>query len=310
MSTIWSALSFRRFFRARRGRPIRNPVRPRLESLETRLAPAVNLISGHYDNLLSGWNDQETALTPGNVNDASFGKLFSYAIDGYAYATPLYVSGLNVGGTTHNVVFVATEHDSLYAFDADNPNPATGGGLLWKRTFIDTDAQTIRPGFTTTTMPSGETLSGDIVPEIGITGTPVIDLATNTLYVVAKTKEVETATSTPHWVQRLYAIDVTTGNDALSPFLIGDTTGENTNTSPISVPGTGAGSVGGVVTFNAKKENERMALQLVPNLADGTKTVYVSWASHGDNGPYHGWVVGFDASTLAITKVFNTSPNG
>src|SRR5262249_29408753 len=113
------------------------------------------------------------------------------------------------------------------------------------------------------------------------------------------------------WIQRLYAVDITTGNLRATGGVItlGDTTGENTNNSPISVPGTGAGSVGGVVTFNAKKQNDRMALQLVTN-ADSSKTVYVAWASHGDNGPYHGWVVGFNAANLAIQKVFNTAPNG
>src|SRR5262249_47797229 len=116
---------------------------------------------------------------------------------------------------------------------------------------------------------------------------------------------------TAHYVQRLYAIDLTTGNDVTAPFTIGDTTGDNNNTSTISVPGTGAGSVGGVLTFNARKENDRMSLQLVRN-ADGTKTVYAAWASHGDNGPYHGWVVGFDPATLAVRpgQVYNTSPNG
>jgi hypothetical protein len=233
------------------------------------------------------------------VNDAGFGRLFNTPVDGYIYAQPLYVPNLAISGGTHNVVFAATEHDSVYAIDADTGAPLWPGG---KRSFID-------PANGITTMPSGETFSGDIVPEIGITGTPVIDV--NTMYVVAKTKEIRTGDPNPHYVQKLYAIDITTGLNRATGGVVtlGDTTGDNNNTSSISVPGTGAGSVGGVVTFNARKENQRMSTQLVTN-ADSTKTVYLSYASHGDNGPYHGWVLGFNAATLAVQKVFNTAPNG
>jgi hypothetical protein len=307
--------TLRRMFQPARTRTIRNKrhFRPRVEALETRLAPAnVPILSGHYDNLLSGWNNQETVLNPTNVNDAGFGKLFNYTVDGYTYAQPLYVPNLNVGGTTYNVVFAATEHDSLYAFNAD---AKTGGpnndGLLWQRSFIN-------PANGITTMPSGETFSGDIVPEIGITGTPIIDQATNTLYVIAKTKEVRSADpANAHYVQKLYAIDITTGNNRASNGVvtIGDSAYVNgtnnfvSNNTAISVPGTGAGSQNGVLSFDARKENDRMSLQLVPN-ADASKTVYLAYASHGDNGPYHGWIVGYNASDLALKKVFNTSPNG
>jgi hypothetical protein len=304
----WDLFSLRRNRKPARRQPYRKSCRPRVEWLEPRLAPAnVPITTAHLDYNLTGWNSQETALTPQNVNDAGFGKLFSYTVDGYTYAQPLYVPNLTVGGAPRNVVIAATEHDSLYAFNADAP---TGGpannGLLWQTSFLIP-----RAGFTVTTMPSGETLSGDIVPEVGITGTPVIDTASNTLFVDAKTKEVENATGTAHWVQRLYAIDITTGAIRASNGVvtIGDTTGDNNNTSPISVPGTGAGSVNGVLTFNAKKENDRMALQLVTN-PDSSKTVYLSWASHGDNGPYHGWVVGYNAANLGLQKVYCTSPNG
>src|SRR5262245_491139 len=177
----WRMTTLRRMFRPARPRTVRNNRHrfcPRLENLETRLAPAnVPVLSGHYDAFLSGANTQETILTPANVNSTNFGNLFNYAVDGYIYAQPLYVPNLTSAGGTHNVVFAATEHDSVYAFDAD------GGGQLWKRSFIDT-ANGI------TTVPQPDVISGDIVPEIGITGTPVIDGMTNTLYVVAKTKEV------------------------------------------------------------------------------------------------------------------------
>jgi hypothetical protein len=277
---------------------MRHPFRARLalELLETRLAPAnVPVLTGHYDALLSGSNTQETTLTPTNVNATNFGRLFNYAVDGYVYAQPLYVPNLAIAGGTHNVVFAATEHDSVYAFDAD------GGGQLWRRSFIN-------PGSGVTSVPQPDVISGDIVPEIGITGTPVID-ATNTMYVVVKTKEVVAGTA--HYVQRLHALDITTGlNRATNGVItIGDTTiggpdGNYTDTTPIFVPGTGAGSDGTTLRFNALRENQRTALTLAGGL------VYLSWASHGDNGPYHGWVVGYQASNLSLQKLFNTAPNG
>jgi hypothetical protein len=315
----WDSSLLRRFFKPTRQRPIRNnrhQRRLRLESLETRLAPAnVPITAGHYDPLLSGWNSQETTLTPTNVNDAGFGKLFNYTVDGYTYAQPLYVPNLNIPGLgTFNVVFAATEHDTLYAFNADaktGGSDPTNPGLLWKRSFID-------PANGITTMPSAETFSGDIVPEIGITGTPVIDTSTNTMFVLVKTKEIRMADSqNAHYVQKLYAIDLTTGNNRAGAGVVtvGDSAYVNgtnnfvSNTTTISVPGTGAGSENGTLRFDARKENDRMSTQLVPN-ADGTKTVYLAWASHGDNGPYHGWIIGYNASDLALKKVFNTSPNG
>src|SRR5262249_48767265 len=173
---------------------------------------------------------------------------------------------------------------------------------LWKRSFID-------PANGVTTVPQPDVISGDIVPEIGITGTPVIDGGTNTMFVVVKTKEVVSGTA--HYVQRLHALDSTTGQDrAVNGVLtLGDTTiggpdGGYTDTTSIAVPGTGAGSDGTTVRFNALRENQRSALALTGGI------VYLSWASHGDNGPYHGWVVGYQASDLSLQKGFNTSPDG
>src|SRR5262249_29622582 len=267
----WNAMKFRLACR-RRLRPSHRSVRPAVENLEMRLAPAhIAVVSGHYDSFLSGANTQETILTPANVNPTNFGNLFNYSIDGYAYAQPLYVPNLTINGGTHNVVFAATEHDSVYAFDGD------GGGQLWHRSFID-------PANGVTSVPQPDVISGDVVPEVGITGTPVIDAGTNTMYVVAKTKEV--VGGTPHHVQRLHALDITTGQDRAvnGVVTIGDTTlggpdGGYTNNTSIAVPGTGAGNDGSTVRFNALRQLQRTAL----TLAGGN--VYIAWASHGDKHP-------------------------
>jgi hypothetical protein len=264
----------------------------------------VNVTTYHNDNALTGQNRNETSLTPANVNQTNFGTLFTYPVDGYVYAQPLYMSNVDVPRLgMRNVVFVATQHDSLYAFDA-NSNAGPTGGLIWKRSFIN-------PGDGITSVPQPDIGAGcrDIVPEIGITGTPVIDASTNTLYVVVKTKEMVGA-NIAHYRQRLRAIDVRTGLDKPgSPIVIGDTTrggpdGGYTNTTSISVSGTGHGHSGGTLRFNALTAHQRPALTLVGN------RVYVAWASHCDNGPYHGWVVGYNKTTLAQEAVFNTTPNG
>jgi hypothetical protein len=278
------------------------PFCPRLEALETRLAPAnADVLSAHNDSFLSGENLQEEILTPTNVNAGTFGRLFSKPVDGYVYAQPLYKANLLIPNQgVHNVAFVATEHDSVYAFDTDNPAAGTGpDGSLWKVSFL-------APANGITSVPAGDVgvVSTNSVPEIGITGTLVIDGATNTLYVVAKSKEIRADGA--HYVQKLHALDLATGQEKFGgPALIGDTLGTGINTSPVSVPGNGDGAVGGVVTFNARQELQRPALQLVNGV------VYISWASHEDARPYHGWVVGYSASNLAAgpVKVFNTAPN-
>jgi hypothetical protein len=193
------------------------------------------------------------------------------------------VANVSISGQgVHNVVYVATEHDSVYAFDADGLIPTP----LWQVSFINPPAVTAVPAADT-----GECC--DIAPEIGITGTPVIDQATGTLYVVAKTKEVVGGTTT--YVQRLHALDITTSAEKFGgPMVI-----------QASVPGTGDGNDGnGHVPFNALRENQRPALLL------SNGVVYIGFASHGDNPPYHGWVLGYDAHSLQQVMAYNDTPNG
>jgi hypothetical protein len=246
----------------------------------------VKVLTYHNDNARTGQNTNETTLTPANVNTNTFGLLFACAVDGQLYAQPLYMSGMAITNQgIHNVVFVATEHDSVYAFDADS-NPGSNPAPLWKVSLIN-------PAAGLTTVPSADVNSGNIAPEIGITSTPVIDPDTMTLYVETKTKQVEGGAT--NYVHRLHALDVGSGAEkfggpvVIQPLVSGDGQGNN-----------GAGRV----PFNALRQLNRPALLL----ANGV--VYVAFASHGDNTPYHGWVVGFNARTLREQGVFNSTPNG
>ena len=236
----------------------------------------ISVVTRLNNNSRTGQNLQEYALTPTTVNQTQFGKLFSCPVDGYVYASPLYVANLAISGQgTHNVVFVATERDDVYAFDADNPSCSQ----IWYTSFIN-------PSAGITTVPQSSVSSTDIVPEIGVTGTPVIDPSSGTLYVVAKTEENGT------YVQRLHALDITTGAEKFGgPVVI-----------QASVAGSGDGS--STVSFNPLWENQRAALLL----ANGV--VYIAWGSHGDLGPYHGWLLGYNASTLQQVAVWNSTPNG
>jgi len=239
----------------------------------------------HHNNLArDGSNTQELALAPTTVSTATFGKRFSCPVDGAAYTQPLWVPSLNVNGSVRNVIFVATQNDSVYAFDAD----AIPCAQLWKADVIDSNhGGTPGEG----PVPTADVGNGfkDIQPQIGVTGTPVIDPATSTLYVVSKS---EGPPGTFH--QRLHALALASGNEKFSgPVAIS-----------ASVPGTGDGSSGGVVSFNPQKEHQRSALAL------SNGVVYVAWASHEDNDPYHGWLIAYNAGTLGRLAVFNSSPNG
>jgi outer membrane protein assembly factor BamB len=218
----------------------------------------------------SGQNLSETTLTPANVTSSTFGLLRNLTVDGKVDAQPLYVSRLSVSGSAHNVVFAATEHDSVYAFDADT------GSALWHVSLL----------------PAGEALSdahgcGQVVPEIGITSTPVIDRSAGThgiLYVVAMSKD-----KSSNYHQRLHALDLATGAELLN--------------GPVEITGEYPTAGGGTTTFSAGQYEERAALLL----ANGT--IYTSWTSHCDISPYFGWIIAYSASTLARAAVLNVAPN-
>lgn len=235
------------------------------------------------DNSRSGANTHETILTPSNVNVSTFGRATVFLVAGYVYAQPLYVPNVNISGTLHNVVYIATEHDQVYAFDVNS------GHLLWETNFLAGSGAVV----TVSTVSSTDVNCDDLVPEIGITGTPVINVATNTMYVVVETKEINTRTHLTNFYHRLHALDIRTGHDVVSPHII---TG--------SARGTGSGSVGGIITFNPLLANQRSSLLL----ADGQ--VLVSWSSHCDLGEYHGWMMSFNQNTLAPTGLFADTPNG
>jgi hypothetical protein len=245
------------------------------------LAAGAQITTSQFDNARTGANVNETTLTPGNVNPQQFGKLFTMKVDGDVYAQPLFLAGVQVPGKgRHDLVFIATEHDSVYAFDAYG-NPSAP---LWQVSFLKDGA---------TTVSSGDAGCPFIQPEVGITSTPVIDARSGTLYVLARTKQYHLLSHT-EFHQELHALAVTNGVEKFGgPVEI-----------EASVPGRGTGSAGGVVAFHPLRENPRAALLLAKGM------VYLSWGSSCDVGPYHGWVMAYDAQSLKQKAVFNTSPDG
>jgi len=238
----------------------------------TAASSGTDVVTYHNDVARTGTNPTETTLTPANVNDATFGKIGFFSMDGLVDAQPLYLSQLDIPGQgTHNVLYAVSEHGSIYAFDADT------GATLWQKSMLG----------------SGESASdnrncGQVTPEIGITSTPVIDRAHGVIYLVAMSRNGST------YFQRLHALDITSGDE-----LFGGPT-----TVQAAFPGTGANSSGGNVIFDPKQYKERAALLLLNG------TVYTTWASHCDDSPYTGWVIAFNATTLQQTRVLNLTPNG
>ncbi|MFZ0705788.1 MAG: pyrrolo-quinoline quinone [Candidatus Korobacteraceae bacterium] len=228
---------------------------------------ASDVTTYHNDNKRTAVNSQETTLTPANVTATKFGKVGFWPTDGLIVAMPLFVSGLSIGGGTHDVVYVVTEHDSIYAFDG------ASGQVLWR----------------TSAIPPGEHVSsylncGSISPEIGITGTPVIDRANNAIYFVAATQDASNA-----YHQRLYALSLTAGVSLLPPR---------------EIRGTFRGSQGQSAVFNPGRHLQR------PALLELNGYIYIGFGSHCDGRPYFGWLMEYQAATLQQTSLLNFAPNG
>jgi hypothetical protein len=248
--------------------------------LPTPAAWTQNVTTYHNDTYRTGQNTVETLLTPANVNVNTFGKLFTQVVDGDVYAQPLYLEGVLIPDKgKHNVVYVATSHDSVYAFDADS-NAGGKVNPLWKVSFLNASQHI-------TTISSTDVNCTDML-EMGITGTPVIDTTTSTMYILSVIKNKGVAQ------QLLHAIDITTGAEKFGgPVMI-----------TASVPGTGDGSVNGTITFDPLHDRQRTSLLL----ANGV--IYLGWASYCDQDPWHGWVMAYSAATLQQLGVWNSTPNG
>ena len=237
-------------------------------------AAGIDVTTYHYDNARDGLNASETTLTPSNVNSTSFGKVGLYATDGKVDAAPLYLFGMTINGQTHNVLYVASEHDSVYAFDADT------GSELWKATVLGANETT-----------SDDHNCGQISPEIGITATPVIDRTYGphgAIFVVGMTKD-----TSGNYHHRLHALDLITGAE-----LSGGPT-----EIQATYPGTGFASESGSQIFHAEKYAERVGLLLLNG------TIYMGWTSHCDQAPYTGWLMAYSEQTLQQTAVLNLTPN-
>jgi len=237
---------------------------------------SANVLTYHNDIARTGQNLVETILTPATVSASTFGKVGFFPVDGKVDAQPLMLSGVAIAGQgTHNVVYVATEHDSVYAFDSDS------GAVLWHVSVLGAGE-----------VPSDGRNCSQVVPEIGVTSTPVIDPTRGphgVIYVVAMSKN-----GSGTYIQRLHALDVATGAELLGgPQVV-----------QASVPGNGAGSSGGTLAFDPKQYEERAGLLLVSG------RLITAWSSHCDIDPYTGWIMAYDPATLAQTSVLNVTPNG
>ena len=239
----------------------------------------------HNDLARAGANSQELALNTSNVQSSTFGKLFSCSVDAPAYTQPLWVANFSIAGGTHNLVFATSSHNTVYAFDAD----ASPCRTYWSKNLVLSGETWL------TYLDAG---SNDILPDVGIVGTPVIDPATNILYVVTKTKTIGTNGRSPgDCHQRLHALNLVDGSETSG--------GPIELTSSITFPGSGDGSNGTSVPFDPFHELQRPGLALVND------TLYVAFGSVGDQKPWHGWLIGFDKSNLSAPPLlFNTTPNG
>jgi len=239
----------------------------------------ISMTTQHVDNTRAGFNNQETELTTSNVNSSGFGFLFSLNVDDEVYAQPLVVGNVSLGSGTHNVVYIATVNNTVWAYDADN------GKAYWHVNYT-------QPGMA---VPNASNVTSgwcspylDFTKNMGIVGTPVIDSAAHTMYFVAR------STDGANFVQYLHAVSIIDGSEqAGSPVQIS-----------ASMNGTGDGSVNGKVSFDPHRNNQRQPLLLLNG------TVYISFASHCDWNPYHGWILGYDCKTLQQKIVYNDTPGG
>ena len=246
-----------------------------------------SVLTQHNDINRTGWYDNETILNKNNVRQGSFGRIFVRAVDDQVYSQPLVKLGLTMPGIgKKNIVFVATVHNSIYAFDADSANVSSP---YWKVNLTGINSRVINKSDETGACGG---FYNDFSGNMGIVGTPVIDSTTNTMYVVARS--IDTTGGVRKANQYLHALDITTGAErSNSPVLITAT-----------VTGTGDGSVGGSVSFDPLHQNQRSGLLLLNGI------VYIAWASHCDWGPYHGWLMGYDKTTLQQKYIYNSTPDG
>ncbi|HKJ32842.1 MAG TPA: hypothetical protein VKA34_13490 [Balneolales bacterium] len=239
----------------------------------------ISVLTQHNNNTRDGWNDHETLLNTTNVSEKQFGRQFTLLVDDQVYAQPLVAGNLYIDNGLHNVVYVATVNNSLYAFDGDT------GKLYWNRNYTE-------PGMHP---PRNTDLNGacgghytDFSLNIGIVGTPVIDAKTKTIYFVTR------STDGTIFEQHLHAVNIMNGNEESgSPVKIDAT-----------VSGNGAGTSDNVISFDPERQNQRQALTLVNGI------VYVTYSSHCDWGPFHGWILGYNAATLKQDIVYNDTPDG
>jgi len=239
----------------------------------------ISVLTQHNDNTRAGLNDKETSLTTTNVNPAHFGKLFTLDVDDEVYAQPLVVANMAIDTGKHNVVFLATVNNTVYAYDGDN------GHLFWKKNYT---IPGMRPPFHTDMSSSWCNPYTDFTSNIGIVGTPVIDSSAQIIYFVAR------STDGSQFVQYLHGINIVTGAEQPgSPVQIS-----------ASVRGSGDGSVNNVVSFDPMRNNQRQGLTLVNGI------VYITYSSHCDWNPYHGWILGYDAKTMKQITVYNDTPDG
>src|SRR5579872_2710468 len=264
-------------------------------SAQIAVTDLMGVLTYHNDQSRNGVNSREFALSSATVTIATFGKLFSCPVDGAIYTQPLWLKGVSIAGGTHNVILVATQHDSAYLFDADASPCVT----YWHVNLLDT----LHGGTTGEKPVTWNDVGycyGDIYPEVGVTGTPVIDPSTKTIYMVGASESNPShsgscSSTSGNFYHRLHALDLLTGSEKFNAPV----------TIAASVPGTGDGSVGGIVSFNSQLAHQRSGLVL----SGGNVTV--AFAAHEDATPYHGWVIRYKASNVQQqTAVFNTTPNG